>query len=355
MKRLCICPFTSDYQVLMTVKPAAYKVVSAATPSGMCPDGADVSFIGNRALSGIIAHNNLKQAISESDYVLIPEAVESGPLSNYALQCRRMAMHLGKIIIDESFLSRIINAVDDELFAQYADRDILTPDSLGNLDVPVVFIGALLDTADSFELLQHLVTRLVEMGHNPLGLTENKLGVLYSNNYVTDLGLSPDFGGSITRLNERVRWILRIRRPDIMLVELPKPIADYSRYIHYDYGVSAFALSKALMPDGLIVCTSLNLTDPDFLAAVCDSALLRFGASWWTVHVGNQVVKVDNEPEDRSFSRYHREEKDAIQIASALSSADVPAFCMYDTQSIDSVIINQIESDFFVFANEAIV
>lgn len=168
------------------------------------------------------------------------------------------------------------------------------------------------------------------------------------------LSLSGDPGDFILQLNEKINWILFKTRADLILLELPEPLSDYSNYIHYDFGVSSFALSKALDPDGLVVCTSLNLCDPGFISDVCDSLSLRLGAAWWAVHVGNQLLRSENEPEDRTFNILYAPESEAIDAAHALSGIGVPAVCLHDEAGVNKLVADTIVPDFFEFCNEVI-
>lgn len=352
LKELCIAPYTGDLYTLLKIEPEIFRVKSAVTPSGICPKGADVSYLCNRRETGVTISDSLESAIIPSDAVLIPP-MGNVSLSKFASEITKICKRLNKPIVDSKFLRRKARSKLKSALEGYKEREVLAPGTLRAIGAPVVFICSLFDRSDSFEVLQSLSRALKLRGHNPLTITSNEIGTLYDN-VVLSLDLSSDYENSIIELNGKMHWMSVWSKADIVLIELPRPVSEYSRYIHYDFGVLAYALSKAIPPDGVVLCTSLNLSTPELISNVCDSVSLRLGAAWWMAHIGNQMLKIDNDPESRFFRRYHMDEDRAIATARALRDRGVSAFCCYDGDELNQILCQKIEMDFFNFYNEVI-
>lgn len=352
MLKLCIAPFLRGCQTLLRINPDDYQVCSAVSPSGICSNGVDASYLRNRRESGITLLNDFNTGLIGADVVLVPPVVDEN-LSEYVTLIEDICRDAKKQLLNRHVLEERIEEKNNLLFSGFDSRERLIQNAVQSIDIPVIYICSFFNSFDCFEVLEALGRLLKSNGHIPVMIAQNEIGALYGN-VVLNLELDGDIEENIIDLNKRARWVVARAHADILLVELPKPVVDYSKFIHYDFGVGAYALSKAIPPDGIVFCTSLNFASPDFIANVCESNSLRMGGAWWMVHVGNQVLKTDNEPEDRDFGVCYEREDLAYEVSACLRGCGVPALCAYSNRELEDYLYRRIEADLLSSANMVI-
>ena len=71
---------------------------------------------------------------------------------------------------------------------------------------------------------------------------------------------------------------------------------QFSDYIHYDFGISAYMVANAIPADYLLVCSPLNVMSPELYEALNNGLKSKIGVGIAGVHIGNQII--DNSYED---------------------------------------------------------
>lgn len=349
MKSISIVPYSDSLHALLSVSPHDYIVNSVYITPAYYQEGKDAGYIRNRSNTGILPACSIKDAVQASDLVLIPPGVSSMRTEDFD-SVSQYQNELKYDVIDSMELKSRIKEYYIKTMSQYPDRDPISPGSIQEICIPVIAICSLFENSDSFEVLQVISNSLKVRGYVPLTVSFNELGVLY-NNLVLSLGETINITETVLEINNTVLRASRAIGSDIVLVEFPTPIAEYSKHIHFDFGVLSYLLARSLHPDGIVLCTSLNLSSPDLIENICNSAALRLGAEWWSVHVGNQILHADNETANHKFKVLYDTESNSDERVQYINNYNIKAFNVFKSKTNLKSIIDSIETSFLSYRN----
>ena len=309
MNKICIVPFTCDEWPIALTLNGRYSVVSVVSPNGIGLGGNDIGILKNREMIGIRAGTELKRELEKCDTVLISKC--KGILRKIAIEALDMAIDNKKNIIcfldlteqeEHKYLS-VCKKLNVEL-TLYGTKDISNIDisdyKLKKINIPVIYVGEIVEKTDSDEIFFNILNFYQSHGYKVLGLTNNIYSHLYGQIPISFLG-NGDFVQEIFRLNCYINSLIEEMKPDIIVLRLPKPMLQFSNYIHYDFGISAYMISQAISPDELILCTPIGMMQSDLYETLQDSFYSKFGVGIRGVHIGNQIVDNSYENVDGEF------------------------------------------------------
>lgn len=303
MKKLCIAPFTSREISVAASLEDNYVIVSVASPQGIGIDGRDIGLLKNRENFGIYCESNLEEAIGKCDTVFISDCSER--LRFYAIEAIEVAIKYQKDIL--CFLS-----LSEASQKDYINRCIIAGisfTSLGVIDIsmieminykykrpnlPVIYIGEIVENCDGNEIYFKVLNYFTRK-NKVLGLSNNKYSHMFGQVPVNFFsGVTPE--ESVMKLNYYINQYIDDFQTDVIIVKLPKPIMQFSDYIHYDFGISTHMIASAIPADYLLICTPLNVISSELLDVLNDGLKYKINVEITGVHVGNQMI--DNSYED---------------------------------------------------------
>lgn len=154
----------------------------------------------------------------------------------------------------KDILIKNINTTDDILEHMNKTKE-LNNSLLFQSQVPVVYIGQLLESNDSFDIALQLKIALEKRGYACALVSENKDGMFFGT-----LLYPPAFMGKELTIEEQIvsfnHWIQaidQIYRPDIILLDVPKGIMQYSRSLYNSFGIYGQMMATTIPPDFLIL------------------------------------------------------------------------------------------------------
>ncbi len=158
--------------------------------------------------------------------------------------------------------------------------------------IPVILVGGLLEQADCFEVFLKMAEKLRNEGWNAAVFSKHPLGMAFG-----FYGLDHIWENSVFREEEKIRQInlyindiVKCTCANIILLEAPDALMKYNAFIPNGYGIRTYMLCQAVTPDYLICCIPFEATDKNFMKAIGQDFLYRFGCEINAVHVANVLL-----------------------------------------------------------------
>ncbi|MFR2947378.1 MAG: hypothetical protein ACLTL5_10575 [Oscillospiraceae bacterium] len=177
-------------------------------------------------------------------------------------------------------------------------------DRYGTLRAPVMLVGGLAATADSFEVLTGMALGLQKKGLQPLVISRQPLGKLFRFHSLNHIFNSRDGSEAdrILGLNTFLQDLERRYLPDLILMEAPDPVMRYNNIAPNGFGIRTYMLCQAAPPDYLLCCVPCDLAVGNFLEMLSDDFSHRLGAAISGVCVSNFIVDSANLLQTREVS-----------------------------------------------------
>ncbi len=348
MKKICIAPFTSEEFSVVASLEKNYSVVSVVSPNGIGIGNNDIGILQNRVGLGIYGGGNIKDEFSKCDTVVISKCSEN--LRTFAIEALEMAINCRKDIIcflelstkeKAKYLKRCkelnINLTILDFF------DILQVDikdyKYKKMNLPVIYIGEIAENLDGDEIFFKTLNYYRSNNYKVLGLSENIYAHLFEQVPLTFF-CEKDFEQAIMRLNCYINDLIHKHKPDIIVIKLPKPVIQFSNYIHYDFGISAHMTASAIPPDYLLLCTPLGLISPNLYEMLHDSFLSKFGVDITGVHVGNQIVDNSYENVEGKFEFVYDKFDKSLTYAKELRENGYNAYNFTNNECLYTLLDN---------------
>ena len=298
MKKVCIVPFTSKEWPIVTSLDKTYIVVSVVSPNGIGIGNNDIGILKNRCGMNIYGSTDIKNGFSKCDTVIISKC--SDDLREFAIEALEAAVENKKDIL--CFLNLSVSEgekysrICKDLNIKFITFDLMNITSIDatnykfkKINIPVLYIGEMVENIDGDEIYINTINYYRNKKYKVLGLSENIYTYLYEQVPLKFFS-NKDYKQEVIQLNYYVNYMVQEIKPDIIIIQLPKPMIQFSNFIHYDFGISAYMVSNAIPADYLILCTPLGMVNSDLHEIIRDSFLSKFGVEITALHVGNQIV-----------------------------------------------------------------
>lgn len=130
--------------------------------------------------------------------------------------------------------------------------------SFVDVDIPVIYLGGLVESGDSLEIALKLKSAFEELGYCALAVSNNRDIEVSEGFAIPEFFMTTQYLPE-EQMSKMVKWfsaVIKMRRPDVIIVDLPKGLLTYNKRIHNSFGIYSIMLSLILNPDFFIV--SLN-------------------------------------------------------------------------------------------------
>ena len=311
-KKICIIPFIKEQIPLITNSSEHYEITAIIAP-GKDIIGKDISVLVNREKIDIITSTNLEEAVKGCDIVLISDITTKkirmidgkidNPLNDFVNRGLEVALQMKKDImcfteLDDKMQRKCmdISFKNGTKFKYFKYQNIKNKNiSVSNdINVPVIFIGEMLQNCDGYEIFLKLLQRFKKDKLKPIGISEDKYNSLYDQ-YSIKFWNDFDPGENVRNIKYYVEDIVKKTYPDVVIVKLPKPMTAYDDDATYDFGMTAYLVSQALHVDYFLYCSLYSFLSLDFMSRIDENFKSRFGYSISAFHCCNQIV--DNSAE----------------------------------------------------------
>ena len=297
MKKLCIVPFTDKEYPLVLPLTEKYEITAIA-PRGIIKQGTDIAYLKNRPPMHIIAHQYSKQAIINSDIVLISDVSQyDSALLSMAQEALSVALTSDKEIW--CFLDQSLVSPSQRRSIHHAKKQPICPNSINlegtagklrKIPIPVVIVYELLPKCDGYDILLKLTNELMKAGKRVSTVSEDAYNSIFSQYTAKFWQENYSSEALVLRLNKMFSDLIARDNSEILLVKLPLPIMKYDDEHPFDAGLTSYLVSQSL-PDSMAICCSyLGTPLSGFWDSVYDNMRAKFGMETIGVHVSNQII-----------------------------------------------------------------
>jgi len=235
-------------------------------------------------------------------------------------------------------------------FDYYSKPRYETESHLEEISVPVIAVAGLFEKVDKFYTSLALRNMFINEGY--------KVSQIGARNYCEILGfhsfpefmLSPEIDETkkIILFNRYVKQICDDERPDVVIIGIPGAIQSYNATITNHFGILHYMVSKSVIIDFLVVCTSVMTDESELLKLISQSCLYKFGCAVDCFHMSNLLIDDSSAHEGNlSYSNLPRQNVDKI-ITEYYKESDVPVINVYNIDEAARLydkIINKLHGD----------
>ncbi|GGF94574.1 hypothetical protein GCM10010912_44410 [Paenibacillus albidus] len=271
--------------------------------SGLC--GKDASIADGGSALNLVVKKDFDALLSIVDTVIFTE-VDSYIDFEWSLYPKiKMAIDAHKKIINLAPLSPQIreelriNSIENEvLFEDYSNNPDSTIDEINcregilNINTPVIVVMGLSNSTGKFTTQINIKKQLEESGY--------KISMIGSRSYCEFLGYHsfPNFMTErkfddvekIFLFNKYIKNIEKSENPDVIVICIPGGIVPYDNKIHNNFGITAFLVSQAVVPDASVLCLFHEDFTAKYLELIGNTVKYRFGFEIDAYNISNRQI-----------------------------------------------------------------
>lgn len=276
-ERLLIYPYDMEFTPVLRHRSllTEYDISCLISPNGWGFTGKDAGIADRGPDIGITVSSDFEKALDLCDTVMIVESYLPFDFEKYifkkiisAVKSKKniiCSLNLNKEAIEE--ISSMCNC--EGVYFKYYDgnqsflsEDIVIEDeSIEEIDIPVILTVGIDEKTNKFEIQLALRDKIQKSGY--------KVSQIGTRPYCEMMGFHPFpsfmYGNEISDVNKVLmfnRYIKNIEKteePDVIIIGVPGGVMPYNRMITNKFGLLAFEVSQAVIPD--VVIASLLYED----------------------------------------------------------------------------------------------
>lgn len=276
-ERLLIYPYDMEFTPVLRHRSllTEYDISCLVSPNGWGFTGKDAGIADRGPDIGITVSSDFEKALDLCDTVMIVESHLPFDFEKYIFKKIISAVKSKKNIIcslslNKEAIEKISSMCNCEgVYFKYFDgnqsflsEDIVIEDeSIEEIDIPVILTVGIDEKTNKFEIQLALRDKIQKSGY--------KISQIGTRPYCEMLGFHPFpsfmYGNEISDVNKVLmfnRYIKNIEKteePDVIIIGVPGGVMPYNRMITNKFGLLAFEVSQAVIPD--VVIASLLYED----------------------------------------------------------------------------------------------
>lgn len=320
-----------------------YYITTLLTIAGFGILEKDAGYADNRPCVGKIMYSSIQETKDIWKTLLVANHSDrygKGYIYNLTVSTIKTAMNLNKIVICAAQLKpddlQEIMSLNDPNGSQF----IYLPDQ-ENLQItlnkgrlycpiaPILFVGGLIDEANTLEAFLSVSGELQRKKINIISLSANINCSLAGITTFTQLTspMSINEVQKVYAFNHMVEKIEEYKHPDLFIVHLSGAIMEYNDIVPNGFGLFPYIISKALTPDFFICCIPCEYAHNEFISAINEGIVSRYGFRIDYVHISNAIIDGGMILNDEAISVVYTTQEDVnSRVAQLRSSSEIPAF-----------------------------
>jgi|GEM_PF-4539582 len=307
-KKVTVYPFHDAFIPVikyLNVMSSEYKISNVVAPMGFGINGKDAGEAYRKSKTGYIVTNNIEAALLNSDVLLVTDGIKSMAIYDHLISQIKNAITMQKEVIctcklyDKDLLDlKELSKQKDVSFTyckeemQWWDNNKPDTDVTGieKIDVPVIFIGEVMDGFEGFEMLLQTTLYLQGQGYKVLSIGNPEYSNLFQIEtipaFIYQTGMKEE--DKINYFNSYVYHLQKEKNPDVIVIQLPGGLMKYNTMITNEYGVYPFMISQAVRGDYMIYCSHFTDAAPKMFTMLSDTFKYRFGFEINAVNLTNK-------------------------------------------------------------------
>lgn len=295
-EKAIVYPFDLQFEPILRHKSLLpdYDIIGLISPEGWGLTGKNVFYSARGNTSSICINNDFEDCLNLCDTVVFNESDSTLDFYEFIYPKINISIQNKKNII---MLMRIENELENEIAVRCKENDVYfkcynhlerfshfynyqaVNETLCDINTPVVFILGTSERTSKFEIQLSLREHYINMGY--------RLSQIGSRNYCEFLGFKsfPDFmfNSNITETNKvilfnrYVKEIEIIERPDIIIICIPGGIMPFNNIFTNKFGILAFEISQAVIPDAAVFSTLYDDYRPEYFESIAATVRHKLG------------------------------------------------------------------------------
>lgn len=164
-------------------------------------------------------------------------------------------------------------------------------------NTPVVYIGGVLETIDSFNISLQMKIIMEKLGYKVSLITKEVDGKIFGTINYPELFMSKveSIEDQIRLINRQVQAVDYVEKPDIILLDIPKGMMQYSKKFLNTFGIYTYMISKAVLPDYFILTIPIDLALEEYIEEMDRYFKNTIGKSIDVLNITNALYDIGTE------------------------------------------------------------
>lgn len=308
-KKAVVYPFTREFLPYVSYLHSShpdFTITSLVSPKGYFMDGKDAGHFDNRGAIGIPVTEDIDSALRDTQALVIPDSPVCSRMRTTILNQIKSALKMGHSVycamqLEEAEISELSSMSEkgEFIYLNLPENDIASrwrSDKIEEFDIPVVFIGEVMEDNQAADLLFSLTALFQKEGYQVSAVSPDaniRLSGLHS--YPLSFSSSASDEDKVVFFNQYVHSIAENEHPDIILIQLAGGMIKYNNAHLNGMGIGAYLVSQAVQADGVIVSITSDMTNTDLFEELRVLFKHRFGTEMIAIHLSNRAVDAANQ------------------------------------------------------------
>lgn len=165
---------------------------------------------------------------------------------------------------------------------------------LYNPKTPIVYIGGLLETIDSFDIALQMKLTMEKLGYKVALITKETDGRFFgATDYPkTFMNRDESIENQILSINRWIQAIDYIEKPDIILMDIPKGMMQYSNSFYNTFGIYTYMIAQTIPPDYLILTIPQTVVVKEYIEEIDQYFKNTIGKNIDVLNITNAIYDI---------------------------------------------------------------
>lgn len=280
-ERLLIYPYNMEFTPVLRHRSllAGYEISCLVSPNGWGFTGKDAGIADRGPDIGILVSWDFEKSLDLCDTVMIVESHLHFDFEKYIFNKIKLATKLKKNIIcslklNEDVIKEISSMCNCEgVYFKYFDETqnvipeeiAIDNESIEEINTPVILTVGIAEKTNKFEIQLALRDKIQKLGY--------KISQIGTRSYCEMMGFHSFplfmYGNAISDVNKVsmfnrfIKKIEKTEEPDVIIIGVPGGIMPFNRKITNKFGLLAFEISQAVVPDVVIASLLYENSKPE--------------------------------------------------------------------------------------------
>ncbi|WP_024831991.1 TIGR04066 family peptide maturation system protein [Ruminiclostridium josui] len=294
-ERLLIYPYNMEVTPIIRHRSLlmGYEISCLVSPNGWGFTGKDAGIADRGSDIGISVSGDFEKSLDLCDTVMFVESHLPFDFEKYIFSKIKLAVKSKKNIIcslklDKEVIEEISSMCNCEgVYFKYFDENqnvlpegiVAENENIEEIDTPIILTVGVAERTNKFEIQLALREKIQKLGY--------KVSQIGTRSYCEMMGFHsfPSFmyGNAFSDVNKVVmfnRFIKKIENteePDVIIIGVPGGIMPFNRKITNKFGLLAFEISQAVLPDVVIASLLYEECKPEGLEEYSNLFKYKFG------------------------------------------------------------------------------
>ena len=274
-----------------------HSVIAGVSP-GYLDENQDIGELDNRNSLNIPSKLRIEEVMQnvKCDLIIIYGNTNSTYEKNVIMKTIKIANRKNIPVLPVNFkegeYGTINNVYIDARKATYRWKHNIPDSYFYDLDIPTIYVGGLLNDSNTYEVIVGIVLALRKKGIKVVAVaneeTSEVFGIYSMPKEFFDDTYSPD--DKIKNMKRYLHLISRNSGAEILIVQIPGALMEYSEVLTSGYGIIPYLFSKILIPELFYFTLPYELVEKDSLNKIVEYLNKKYDFETQGIFPTNQIV-----------------------------------------------------------------